>query len=411
MKVNIVPKRSPGGGHPYAASSHFHVAGSSPHHLQQPFSTSADSDPLVVPKRRQPGQAQQRAYIEANEREMPSSSPSIVVAGMPKELAELEHLLAREGQLLEQLKLQFKTGHHPASLSPQLSANPHNQELINELPHLTSEQQSKRVAQELRTILESKKIGACKLHTHTHTPVIYSRSPDDTVLVVTPVDVLPFLLPTRTVLSSLMPSLVESNEYVPRDGLEFYSRTVFSGLTAHVPFPCVLRSFLRSPASKEQCVKPLSGLPPQVTMDRLMAITSQPAEIAVANRYLMPGPVIVVATSQLPKSETGTLIVSVRLLYHASCKEVTTTLHGKQDILQGIKQVTVDKLGRAIFNKLKVMEVSSKHRHQSFCLEFSLDEYSAQGLKRTITTAKSTPFHVQSRPAKRKSTQNPHALH
>lgn len=79
---------------------------------------------------------------------------------MPKELAELEHLLAREGQLLEQLKLQFKTGHHPASLSPQLSANPHNQELINELPLLTSEQQSKRVAQELRTILESKKIGA-----------------------------------------------------------------------------------------------------------------------------------------------------------------------------------------------------------------------------------------------------------
>jgi len=331
MKVNIVPKRSPSGGHPYATSSHFHVAGSSPHHLQHPFPAPADSDPLVVPKRRQqPGQSQQRAYIEANEREMTTSS-SIVVAGvgMPKELAELEHLLAREGQLLEQLKLQFKTGHHPASLSPQLSANPHNQELINELTLLTSEQQSKRVAQELRTILESKKI----------------------------------------VLSTLMPSLVESSE---------------------------------SPASKEQCAKPLSGLPPQVTMDRLMAITSQPAEIAVANRYLMPGPVVVVATSQLPKSETGTLIVSVRLLYHASCKEVTTTLHGKQDILQGIKQVTVDKLGRAIFNKLKVMEVSSKHRHQSFCLEFSLEEYSAQGLKRTITTAKSTPFHVQSRPAKRK---------
>jgi hypothetical protein len=113
---------------------------------------------MVVPKRRQQSSSQQRAYIEASEREMP---PSIATAArMPKELAELEHLLAREGQLLEQLKLQFKTGHHPASLSPQLSANPHNQELINELPLLTSEQQSKRVAQELRTILESKKIGA-----------------------------------------------------------------------------------------------------------------------------------------------------------------------------------------------------------------------------------------------------------
>jgi hypothetical protein len=281
---------------------------------------------MVVPKRRQQSSSQQRAYIEASEREMP---PSIATAArMPKELAELEHLLAREGQLLEQLKLQFKTGHHPASLSPQLSANPHNQELINELPLLTSEQQSKRVAQELRTILESKKI----------------------------------------VLAALMPSLVDTSE-----------------------------------PSREQVAKPpASALPPQLATELLMAITSQPAEIAVANRYLMPGPVIAVATGQLPKGETGTLIVSVRLLYHASGKEVTTTLHGKQDILQGIRQVTVDKLGRAIFNKLKVMEVSSKHRHQSFCLEFSLEEYSAQGLKRTITNAKSTPFHVQSRPAKRK---------
>lgn len=142
-------------------------------------------------------------------------------------------------------------------------------------------------------------------------------------------------------------------------------------------------------------------------VDRIMSITSQPSEVAVANRYLIPGPVIAVATAQLPKSEAGTFIVSVRLLYHASGKEVTTTLHGKQDILQGIKQVTVDKLGRAIFNKLKVMEVSSKHRHQSFCLEFSLDEYSTQGNKRTIATAKSAPFHVQSRPAKRKSMESP----
>ncbi len=155
-----MPKRS-SGGLPYAASTHFQVTGPAPH-LQssqpQSFSpSSTDSDPLVVPKRRQQSSSQQRAYIEASEREMP---PSIAMgARMPKELAELEHLLAREGQLLEQLKLQFKTGHHPASLSPQLSANPHNQELINELPLLTSEQQSKRVAQELRTILESKKIG------------------------------------------------------------------------------------------------------------------------------------------------------------------------------------------------------------------------------------------------------------
>jgi hypothetical protein len=316
MKVNIVPKRS-SGGLPFSAT-HFQQGG--------PFASGAsnDGEPLIISKRIQQA-GSQRAYIETNEPEMPAMLPS----GLPKELAEFEHLLARETQLLDQLKLQFKTGHHPATLSPQLSANPHNQDLINELPLLTSEQQSKRVAQELRTILESKKI----------------------------------------VLSALMPSLVDNAEL----------------------------------AMKEQAPKPMVALPPPLPpTERLMSITSQPAEIAVANRYLMPGPVVTVALNQLPKSETGTLIVSVKLFYHASGKEVTTTIHGKQEILQGIRQVTVDKLGRAIFNKLKIMEVSSKHRHQSFCLEFALEEYSAQGLKRTITNAKSTPFHVQSRPAKRK---------
>jgi len=77
-------------------------------------------------------------------------------------------------------------------------------------------------------------------------------------------------------------------------------------------------------------------------------------------------------------------------------------MQGKQEILQGIKRVNVDKNGRATFGKLKVMEVSSKHRHQSFCLAFYLEEYSAQGNKRILTHVKSTPFHVQSRPAKRK---------
>lgn len=136
--------------------------------------------------------------MEASERE-PASSSSIIAGngtGMPKELAELEHLLVRESQLLEQLKLQFKTGHHPASLSPQLSANPHNQELINDLPLLTSEQQSKRVAQELRTVIESKKAGTIAEKSH---PSITSQSHNNHGFVACP----------RAVLSTLMPSLLE----------------------------------------------------------------------------------------------------------------------------------------------------------------------------------------------------------
>lgn len=66
----------------------------------------------------------------------------------------------RESQLLEQLKLHCRTGQHAASLSPQLPANGLNQELINELPLLTNEKQSRVVVQELKSIIESKRAGA-----------------------------------------------------------------------------------------------------------------------------------------------------------------------------------------------------------------------------------------------------------
>jgi len=75
-------------------------------------------------------------------------------------LAELEHLLMRESQLLEQLKkLHDKKGSH--HLCPQLpSSGCGEEQLINELPLLTSEQQLRKVAQELKSILESKRAGA-----------------------------------------------------------------------------------------------------------------------------------------------------------------------------------------------------------------------------------------------------------
>jgi len=156
---------------------------------------------------------------------------------------------------------------------------------------------------------------------------------------------------------------------------------------------------------KEQLTRVLGKLP-QTNMENVMSITSQPAEVAVANRYLLPVPEVTIAPT-FRGTENGTsLIVSVKLFYHGSGKEVATTMQGKQEILQGIKRVNVDKNGKATFGKLKVMEVSSKHRHQSFCLAFYLEEYSAQGNKRILTHVKSTPFHVQSRPAKRKSKLN-----
>ncbi len=132
VKVNIVPKRSPSFALPFPTSIQLQLANG----------TSSPPPPSVVlPEILNPS---------INTTESESDAKPI-----PKEIRELEHLLLREGQLLEQLKLQFKNG-HPASLSPQISENT---ELTNELPMLTSEQQSRKVAQELKAVMESKRAG------------------------------------------------------------------------------------------------------------------------------------------------------------------------------------------------------------------------------------------------------------
>lgn len=133
-----------------------------------------------------------------------------------------------------------------------------------------------------------------------------------------------------------------------------------------------------------------------------MNITQQPSESAVANRYLLPAPQLSISPTIVPCKST--FVVCVALAYHGSSEEITRTLDGKQEILQGIKRVTVDASNHVIFTKLKVMEVSSKHRHQPFSLIFSLEEYRNDGKKNILSTVKSVPFLVQSRPNKRKST-------
>jgi len=231
---------------------------------------------------------------------------------IPEQIQQFEQCLQREMQLLEKLKQHFLPGSQSVGIEKSV------------------EQSATKLGEELRTIMESKRVA----------------------------------------LSALMPSLQDTDNRM-----------------------------------KEQLGRALGKLT-QISMDKIMSISSQPAEVAVANRYLLPIPEVAIAPS-FRGTENGTsLIVSVKLFYHGSGKEVGSAMQGKQDILQGIKQVNVDKNGKAAFGKLKVMEVSSKHRHQSFCLVFYLEEYSPQGSKRTLTQVKSTPFHVQSRPAKRKRELN-----
>eukprot|EP01096_Ripella_sp_DP13-Kostka_P001939 TRINITY_DN1250_c1_g1_i2.p1 TRINITY_DN1250_c1_g1~~TRINITY_DN1250_c1_g1_i2.p1 ORF type:complete len:998 (+),score=435.21 TRINITY_DN1250_c1_g1_i2:310-2994(+) len=134
-----------------------------------------------------------------------------------------------------------------------------------------------------------------------------------------------------------------------------------------------------------------------------LTVVQHPAESIVANRYMIPYPAV---SFVLNKSSTPafshSLIVRVSLSYFDAAEEIAKTSDGKQDLLQGVKTVNIDATGQAIFNKLKIMEVSSKHKHQPFCLIFELEKYGEHGNKEPVMKVKSTPFQVQSRPSKRR---------
>jgi hypothetical protein len=134
----------------------------------------------------------------------------------------------------------------------------------------------------------------------------------------------------------------------------------------------------------------------------MLHILQQPSESTVANRYLIPAPELVVSSHVM--TGESTFVVCVTLSYHGEGEEVIDkSIDGKQDVLQGIKRVTVDTDNRVAFTKLKVMDVSSKHRHQPFCLVFTLEEYHVDGRKEIHSTMRTSPFQVQSRPNKRKA--------
>jgi hypothetical protein len=75
--------------------------------------------------------------------------------------------------------------------------------------------------------------------------------------------------------------------------------------------------------------------------------------------------------------------------------------------MKGHTTVPVLPDGSITFNKLKIMEVSSKHYHQSFCIHFQLEQIDPLHSEVVIPLGdpiKSFPMHVQSRITKRKRT-------
>jgi len=131
----------------------------------------------------------------------------------------------------------------------------------------------------------------------------------------------------------------------------------------------------------------------------VLTIVTQPNEILIANRYVLPGPIVV--SSFRPNQNS--LIIRADLLYNTS-KTLIASKNGKKGVLEGVLEVSPDRNGQAIFSKLKLKEVSSKHEHQSFVFSFTLEEYTPHGGKRVVDVIYSSSFHVQSykRPSKKR---------
>jgi hypothetical protein len=139
----------------------------------------------------------------------------------------------------------------------------------------------------------------------------------------------------------------------------------------------------------------------------LLSVEEQPTGNVVANKYLEPPLVVKVDESLLNLAREGKLQVTANLCLTLSEEVLSRTLDNKQDILQGHTQVPVTSEGYVTFNKLKIMEVSSKHHHQAFSIQLQLQEISneADGNISTIPVGDSiklAPLHVQSRINKRK---------
>eukprot|EP01124_Arcella_intermedia_P031935 TRINITY_DN7344_c0_g1_i1.p1 TRINITY_DN7344_c0_g1~~TRINITY_DN7344_c0_g1_i1.p1 ORF type:complete len:527 (+),score=25.69 TRINITY_DN7344_c0_g1_i1:152-1732(+) len=147
-----------------------------------------------------------------------------------------------------------------------------------------------------------------------------------------------------------------------------------------------------------------SALIPAVKADALI-VEGQPSGNVVANKYLEPPLVVRVDRKYLPLAKEGKLEVVASLCVTLSDEILSKTTDNKQNILQGNTIVTVTTEGTATFNKLKIMEVSSKHHHQAFSVSLQLQEIRKGNPSQSVPigeSVKSSALHVQSRMSKRK---------
>lgn len=178
----------------------------------------------------------------------------------------------------------------------------------------------------------------------------------------------------------------------------------------------LLNKEIKSPKSESESV---CRSPEPAANQPVLFIVQQPPDIVIANRYISPPPILEIRANgiETEKGRNRTFIITVSLCYNqlnAPVQEISKTIDKKQDILQGIRRLTLSLSNQSpktrqtyvstTFPKLKVTEVTSKHKHQSFCLLFTLEECAPSGECFVLHKLKTSPFQVLSRPSARSDT-------
>jgi hypothetical protein len=129
-----------------------------------------------------------------------------------------------------------------------------------------------------------------------------------------------------------------------------------------------------------------------------LIIEEQPYGNVVANKYLEPPIKVKVSEEYMGLAKEGSLQVTAVLCGSLTDARINRTSDGKQNILQGYTILPITTEGHATFNKLKIMDVSSKHHHQPFSIQLQLQEIKKTGSVINIgEPVKSAPLRVQSR--------------
>jgi len=177
---------------------------------------------------------------------------------------------------------------------------------------------------------------------------------------------------------------------------------------------------LKKEAKSPQCESESVCRSPELAANQpVLFIVQQPPDIVIANRYISPPPILEIRSNgiETEKGRNRTFIITVSLCYNqlnAPVQEISKTIDKKQDILQGIRRLTLSLSNQSpktrqtyvstTFPKLKVTEVTSKHKHQSFCLLFTLEECAPSGECFVLHKIRTSPFQVLSRPSARSDT-------